>query len=97
MSNNTLLSIISHRYYDKNKAFWRMINNIELKNVDIVVTFQDKDIYDSVCDNTEVKTEYIKGNCQGDNRLNASKRFGEYEYVILMDDDISSVSRCYVS
>lgn len=95
MSNNTLLSIISHRCYNKNKAFWRMINNIKLENVDVVVTFQDENVYNSVCGNTEVNIEYIEGHCQGDNRLNASKRFGEYEYVILMDDDISSVSRCY--
>ena len=95
MSNNTLLSIISHRCYNKNKAFWRMINNIKLEDVDVVVTFQDKNVYNSVCGNTEVNIEYIEGHCQGDNRLNASKRFGEYEYVILMDDDISSVSRCY--
>ena len=72
-----------------------MINNIKLENVDVVVTFQDENVYNSVCGNTEVNIEYIEGHCQGDNRLNASKRFGEYEYVILMDDDISSVSRCY--
>lgn len=90
-----LLSVISHRKPLVNKGFWELLSNIDLSYLDVWVTFQDKDIYELAPNIDGVQKEYIHATCQGDNRLNASKRFSNYDYVVLMDDDISRIHRCY--
>ena len=93
--SNILLSVISHRKPSVNKGFWELLSNIDLSYLDVYVTFQDKSIYESAPNINGVNKEYIHATCQGDNRLNASKRFNDYDYVLLMDDDISRIYRCY--
>lgn len=93
--SNILLSVISHRNPSVNKGFWELLSNIDLSYLDVYVTFQDKNIYESAPQIDGVNKEYIHATCQGDNRLNASKRFKDYDYVVIMDDDISRIHRCY--
>ena len=93
--SNILLSVISHRNPSANKGFWELLSNIDLSYLDVYVTFQDKNIYESAPQIDGVTKEYIHATCQGDNRLNASRRFNDYDYVVLMDDDISRIHRCY--
>lgn len=93
--NKILLSVISHRKPSVNRGFWELLSNIDLSYLDVWVTFQDKDIYELAPNIDGVHKEYIHATCQGDNRLNASKRFSNYDYVVLMDDDISRIHRCY--
>lgn len=90
-----LLSVISHRNPSVNKGFWEFLSNVDLSYMDVYVTFQDKNIHDLAPEIDGVHKEYIHATCQGDNRLNASRRFDQYDYVVVMDDDISRVHKCY--
>lgn len=93
--SNILISMLSHRRFKYTQPTWDILKSLkERYDVDINVNFQDLEFYNEVPEeySNVINVIYNKANNQGENRIYARLGWKNYEYISLIDDDITRLS-----